>query len=110
LAQLRQDHEKFLDQEAIILVVGPENQEKFKDYWDSEHLPFTGLPDPTHKVLKLFGQEVNIFKFGRMPAQVIVDKEGMVRYVHYGKSMQDIPDNQELLQLLHSLNVDEING
>lgn len=64
MAQLRQDHEEFLDRDAIILIVGPEDQRKFKDYWDSEDLPFIGLPDPTHKVLKLFGQKVNIFKFG----------------------------------------------
>jgi peroxiredoxin len=107
LAQLRQDQEEFLKRDAIILVVGPENQEKFKDYWDSEDLPFIGLPDPKHKVLKLFGQEANIFKFGRLPAQVIVDKKGTVRYVHYGKSMQDIPENHELFRLLDSLHNDD---
>jgi peroxiredoxin len=104
LAQLRQEFEKFLSREAVVLVVGPEDQQKFKNYWEKEELPFVGLPDPNHKVLKLFGQEVNIFKFGRMPAQVIVNKAAMVCYVHYGKSMQDIPDNAELLQLLDSLN------
>jgi len=108
LAQLRQDYGKFLSREAIILVVGPEDQQKFKNYWESEKLPFVGLPDPTHKVLKLFGQQVNIFKLGRMPAQVIVDKTGMARYVHYGKSMQDIPDNAELLQLLDILNQSQV--
>ena len=104
MAQLRQDYEEFLKREAIILVVGTENQEKFIDYWDREGLPFIGLPDPKHTVLKLFGQEVNLFKLGRMPAQVILDKTGTARYVHYGKSMQDIPENQELLRLLDSLN------
>jgi hypothetical protein len=39
-----------------------------------------------------------------MPAQVILDKTGTARYVHYGKSMQDIPENKELLRLLDSLN------
>jgi peroxiredoxin len=108
LAQLRQEYDDFLAREAIILVVGPEDQDKFRSYFESENLPFVGLPDPTHKVLKLFGQEVNLFKMGRMPAQVIVDKDGFVRFVHYGKSMQDIPDNQELLTLLDLLNKVEI--
>ena len=105
MAQLRQDYNLFTERDTEILVVGPETPEKFRDYWESEDLPLTGLPDPAHKVLKLFGQEVNIFKFGRMPAQVIVDRDGMVRYVHYGKSMQDIPENPELLNLLDSLTV-----
>ena len=62
-----------------------------------EHdLPFIGLPDPKASVLKLYGQEVNLFKLGRMPAQVIVDKAGVARFVHYGHSMSDIPENAEV--------------
>jgi peroxiredoxin len=106
---LRQDYDKFVEQEAVILVLGPENREKFRAYWEVESLPYTGLPDPKARVLKLFGQEVNLFKLGRMPAQVIVDKQGTARYVHYGKSMQDIPSNEELLQLLKSLNAEKVS-
>jgi len=62
-----------------------------------------GLPDPEHRVLKLYGQEVNLFKLGRMPAQVIIDKPGQVRFVHYGHAMSDIPRNAEILQLLDEL-------
>jgi peroxiredoxin Q/BCP len=51
-------------------------------------------------VLKLYGQEIKLFKFGRMPAQVVVDKEGIARFVHYGKSMSDIPSNDEILESL----------
>ena len=61
------------------------------------------LPNPDHSVLKRFGQEVNLFKLGRMPAQVIVDKDGVARFVHYGKAMSDIPENEELLGLLDEL-------
>jgi len=104
MAQLRQDHEKFQKEDAIILVVGPEDAKAFEDYWQKEDLPFTGLPDPDHHILKLYGQEIKIFKFGRMPAQAIVDKDGIVRYVHYGNSMSDIPENSEILELLQTLN------
>ena len=40
------------------------------------NLPFVGLPDPKHTILKLRGQEVNLFKLGCMLAQVLVDKTG----------------------------------
>ena len=76
----------------------------FRAYWLKHDLPFIGLPDPDHKILKLYGQEVNIFKLGRMPAQVIVDIKGMVRFVHYGHSMTDIPPNSEILSILDELN------
>jgi len=77
--------------------------EDFKKYWLQKELPFIGLPDPELRVLKLYGQEVNLFKFGRMPAQVIIDKQGLVRYAHYGNSMQDISSDDELLDLLKTI-------
>ena len=104
MAQLRQDYQKFVDRKAVMLVLGPENAEAFKKYFEKNDLPFVGLPDPTASVLKLYGQEVNLFKLGRMPAQVIVDKEGVARYAHYGHSMSDIPENEELLALLDEIN------
>ena len=67
-------------------------------------LPFEGLPDPKARVLKLYGQEVNLIKLGRMPALVIVDKAGVARFVHYGHAMSDIPENTEVFSLLDQLN------
>jgi peroxiredoxin Q/BCP len=104
MAQLRQDFAEFEQRQTTILVVGPENADAFARYWQENGLPFVGLPDPTHSVLRLYGQEVNLFKLGRMPAQVVVDKKGMARFVHYGDSMSDIPENGELLALLDALN------
>jgi peroxiredoxin len=104
MAQLRQDYQEFVKRNAEIVVVGPEGPQAFADYWQKEDLPFVGLPDPKHAVLKLYGQEVDLFKLGRMPAQVVVDRGGQARYVHYGHSMSDIPPNEEILALLDELN------
>ena len=104
MAQLRQDYDEFVKRETTVIVVGPENEKAFSAYWEGNQLPFMGLPDPTASVLKLFGQEVNLFKLGRMPAQVLVDKQGIARFVHYGHSMADIPENKEILDLIDSVN------
>lgn len=104
MAQLRQDYQEFVKRQAVLLVLGPENAAAFKNYFQKNDLPFVGLPDPKASVLKLYGQEVNLFKLGRMPAQVIVDKEGTARFVHYGHAMSDIPENAELLALLDEIN------
>ena len=106
MAQLRRDYTKFQSQGTEIVVVGPENADHFKMYWTSHKLPFIGLPDPTYSVLKRYGQEFNLFKLGRIPAQVLIDKQGIVRFAHYGKSMSDIPENEEILQILQTL-IDE---
>jgi peroxiredoxin Q/BCP len=109
MAQLRQDYQQFVDRDAAILAVGPESREEFAAYWQPDpqqeaQFPFVGLPDPEHTVLDLYGQEVKLLKLGRLPAQIVVDKEGKIRYAHYGRSMADIPPNSELLALLDELN------
>ena len=75
----------------------------YRRYWESEKLSFVGLPDPKHTVANLYKQEVNLLKLGRMPALLIVDKEGIIRYEHYGDSMQDIPENETILNILDQL-------
>ena len=104
MAQLRQDYDEFFAQDTEVVVVGPEGAEAFSMYWKQNKLPFIGLPDPTHTVLKRYGQEVNLFKFGRQPAQVTIDKNGQVRFVHYGHDPSDIPSNEEILTLLKAMN------
>ena len=104
MAQLRQDFMEFEKRGTTILVVGPENAAAFARYFKENDLPFTGLPDPAHTILKLYGQEINLFKFGRMPAQVLVDKDGMARFIHYGHDMTDIPTNAEMLAMIDQLN------
>lgn len=104
MAQLRQDYSEFISLETRVVVVGPEGAGAFQSYWKQHDLPFIGLPDPSASVLKLYGQEVNLFKLGRMPAQVIVDKAGIARFAHYGHSMSDIPENAELFDLLDQIN------
>ena len=103
MAQLRQDYGEFVRRRAEVVVVGPEGPAGFRVYWERENLPFIGLPDPYHTVLKLYGQQIKLFKLGRMPAQVIVDAGGTARWVHYGHGMSDIPANAELLALLEEL-------
>jgi peroxiredoxin len=104
MAQLRHDYPEFVKRQTQIIVVGPEDAKAFKGYWKEHDLPFIGLPDPKASVLRLFGQEVNLFKLGRMPAQVLIDKTGTARFVHYGHSMSDIPRNEEILALIDKVN------
>jgi peroxiredoxin len=104
MAQLRQDYPQFVARDIEVVVVGPEDARAFAAYWERESLPFIGPPDPTHSVLKLYGQEVNLFKLGRMPAQVLIDKARVARFVHYGHSMSDIPKNEEILALGDEIN------
>ena len=83
--------------------MGPDKASAFETRWKADDLPFLGLPDPEHTVLDLYGQQVKLFKLGRMPAQLLVDKTGTVRFAHYGSSMSDIPAPEEVVRMLDVL-------
>ncbi|MBI3162447.1 MAG: redoxin domain-containing protein [Chloroflexi bacterium] len=100
---MRDNYREFVDRGAEIMAVGPDVATTFKRYWANEELPFIGLPDPDHRVAKLYRQEVNLFKLGRMPLNCVVDLGGHIRYVHYGASMKDIPDNETFLKVIDRL-------
>ena len=88
----------------VVLAVGPNALAVFKQNWQDEGIPFIGLPDPKHSVARMYKQEVNLFKLGRMPLNCVIDSKGYVRFVHYGNSMSDIPSNEELLNVIDELN------
>ena len=87
-----------------MLAVGPDGLEQFQRYWQREEIPFIGLPDPENSVAKLYKQEVNFFKFGRMPMNCIVDLDGCIRYIHYSANRKDYPDIEIFLNVIDELN------
>ena len=52
----------------------------------------------------VLNQEWKFFKLGRMPALLVVDKQQIIQYAHYGDSMSDIPRNQEIIAVLEEIN------
>ena len=80
--------------------MGPDGPRAFKNHWEINRMPFIGLSDVKSKNAEKYYQEVNLFKLGRMPAVFLIDPKGRIRYVHYGDSMKDIPENSELLTFL----------
>ncbi len=104
MARLRDDYQEYTRRGAEILAVGPDGPNAFRLYWQAERLPFIGLSDPDHAVAGRYKQEVNIFKWGRMPLVTVVDGNGLIRYAHYGASMSDIPSNRILLEVIDELN------
>ncbi len=104
MARLSFSYAEFTSRNAEIVAVGPDGVTSFQRYWENESIPFVGLPDPDHRVAKLYRQEVNLFKLGRMPLNCVVDIDGRIRYIHYSSSMSDIPDNETFLNVIDELN------
>jgi peroxiredoxin len=105
LARLRDGYHEFLSHGAEILALGPDKPESFVNFWRENQIPFIGLPDVRKSISKLYKQEVNLFKLGRMPLNAVVDRKGVIRFIHYGTSMADIPDNETLLEVIEQISV-----
>ncbi len=97
---MREEYDRFLARDTVVFVIGPEGPRRFKKVWEEEQYPFIGFPDYKHQVADLYGQKVKLLKLGRMPAIIIVDKQGLIRHVHFGDDMADIPENEDLLAVL----------
>ncbi|MBN2297961.1 MAG: redoxin domain-containing protein [Deltaproteobacteria bacterium] len=97
---MKKEIKEFTGRKARIVVVAPHEKAEVSAYWEKEDLPFIGIPDPDGRLGKLYGQECNLMKLGRMPALFIIDTKGVVLFSQYARSMADIPENKELLEIL----------
>lgn len=98
LAQLRRSYHRIRDLGADVVAIGPDSVESFAAFFDERGIPFQGLSDTEGKVLERFGQEVKVLKMGRLPAVVVLDGRGIVRFTHYGRKTSDIPSADTIVQ------------
>jgi len=107
LQELAGAYAQFQERKTEILSIGADSAAAFQRFWSANSIPFPGLPDPERRVLRKYGQQVRLMRLGRLPAVLLVDRQGIVRYVHYGGSMMDIPPVQELLGWVDRVNKDQ---
>lgn len=101
---MRDSYPSFVEHNAEIIAVGPNDMQAFKNYWSEQNIPYIGLPDANHTVSNLYRQEVIAFKLGRMPLNCVIDRDGRMRYTHFGSNMTDIPDNETFINVIDQLN------
>ena len=100
---MREQYPVFRELGCEVLNLGPDSAKKFQRYWAEHAMPFPGLADPDHRVARLYDQQVRLLKLGRMPLQLVVDRERVVRYRHDSSSMSDIPALDEVLGVVRGL-------
>ena len=101
---MRDSYLDFVKRGAEIVAVGPNEKDVFKNYWVENKIPYIGLPDSERAVSRLYRQEVNTLKLGRMPLNCVIDRDGRIRYIHHGSNMTDIPDNETFISVIDQLN------
>lgn len=103
MVQLRQDYDKFVALGTEVVAIGPDSRQAFQDFWKENAIPFIGLADSDNQAARLYEQEVSLLKLGRMPAQLLIDKEGIVQFAYYSNSMSDITENDLILEKVAEL-------
>jgi peroxiredoxin len=104
LADLRRQADGFEGRRAVILVVDPDRPDQVREYWQREGLPFPGFADGGNRVASLYRQQVDMFRGGRLPCAVIIDRDGRIRFRYDGSSAPDVPPVETLLAELDRLN------
>ena len=101
--KLGNEYEKFKELNAVIYAILPDNLENAQNFESELATEYTIYYDDKKKVNKMLKQEIKPLKLGRMPALLIVDKQGIIRYAYYSDSMSDIPENEDLFKLIKNL-------
>ena len=104
LTLLRRDADAFEARHAVILIIDPDRPDQIQEYWDRAQLPFPGFSDADNLVSSLFRQTADIYRSGRLPSVVLIDRESRIRYRYDGRSAPDIPANETLLAELDRIN------
>lgn len=104
MVQMGRDYAEFVKRGAEVIILGPNAPESFKRTWQIEELTMIGLSDPDSTIANRYHQEVKFMRMGRLPALMVLDKKGIIRFMHYGKSMSDIPDNPQVFGILDEIN------
>ena len=82
-----------LEQEGIrVIVIAPDSKEALGAYRDRHGLIVPMISDAQGTLLSLLGQQVQWWKFGRLPATLAVRGDGQVVWRQVGRTMRDIPD------------------
>ena len=100
---MKEDHGKFLDLSATIVVVARHSREEIEEYWNENQIPYDAIADPDKKLGNLYGQEWKALKLGLMPANFVIGSDGKIAFAHYSSGMSDIPSNSTVLEVLEGL-------
>ena len=107
MGHIREIYDEFEKRNTRVAVIMAESIPRMQEFLKTHEYPFPLLSDVRRDVVRAYGvyvrmnfESVNISR----PAEVILDKDGIVRYVYVGKIQTDFPPDEDLLSVLDGLN------
>lgn len=89
MLQLQEEVKKFDEKKIKLVVICPEKVEDVEKFAEKHNISFDLVSDPKHIIADKYGQQIKILKLGRMPAEILLDKDCKIITKHYGNNMAD---------------------
>jgi peroxiredoxin len=106
IAKLRRDHPTFTEHGVRLLGVAAQKRSRLAAFLAANPLQFPILADEERLVTKAYGVYVGFnlesFRIAR-PSTFLVDRHGVVRFLHVGTSQFDRPGPAEILRAIDGL-------
>src|SRR5229473_545784 len=95
--------ERFKDSDTEVVSISLDSTYALNAWAKSMHTSFPLLSDfyPQGKVVDLYGVRHQAGMSNR--AVIVIDKEGIIRYIEVLDNPGDMPDNEDLFEVLHKL-------
>jgi peroxiredoxin Q/BCP len=106
MSQLRQHIADYERLDTQVLGITPQNPDFVRDYASANGITFPLLIDPDRTVTRLYGVYNLISREGiNLPhnSTFLIDRAGIIRFVHVGLRSTDVPDEAALRALLATL-------
>ena len=100
MAQLRQDNQSYRDAGVTPMVVAAQGARPVRRWLEKNPQPFPWLVDSDRTVIKAYGVYNRIsYDAFRMahPSAVLIDDQGVVRFIYRCSTQWDIPDSSVML-------------
>jgi methyl-accepting chemotaxis protein len=105
MGHIREIYPEFEKRGARVVVIMAESLARMQEFLDKHKYPFPVLSDVRREVVKAYGvyvrvnfESVNISR----PSEVILDKDGIVKYIYIGRIQTDFPTDDEIFAVLDS--------
>lgn len=108
MGHIRDNFEEYRTRKAGVVGIVAQDPAKVKEYLEGKKkgYPFPLLVDEDRSVVKKYGVHVKFnfesYNIAR-PSNFILDRVGVIRYVHVGYHQADFPGDRELYEVLDGI-------